>query len=265
MVLTLLAPDFRTIVNAALPRHAHCRHMHDAVHVLETLRTQVWAGLVIDPRVMSEGSLMAIVRYASDTGRRVLILTAIDMHNALTILRAFESENVDLLLWSDPLDRTLLSARLRSLQSPSCSSQVVRGLAPQLARLPTRLTACAIAAFGSLPIPRSVESFADEAGMMERTIERAFKKVGLAGPGSLLRAARVATAWDVIRLSGAARPVPLTALRTGFRSTKHFRETVSRLLSMPPTRLAETEPSGDHIAIIIQYLQGYGQPAARGN
>jgi AraC-like DNA-binding protein len=195
-ILALLQSDARQVVERALTGDQHLAKAAGAESVIATLRENRCEAFVFDPGMLGAADFEAVIGAVNRSGVPVLIYTELEPLTARRIVEVVEFAARELVLRGSDDAPELLHRKLAALVVPSAPAILLSKVAPHFRSFPEPLQTVVVGLFGRSPLPRWVNSLADETGLARRTVDRWMDKVGIFGAARLLDVVRFAGVWE---------------------------------------------------------------------
>jgi AraC-like DNA-binding protein len=253
-LLTLLPDRSRRAVELAAEKPFEVRHEVNSVTLHHALESSQWNTVILDPTLLADDVLRSIVGAAHGAGCSILLLAPYAAHITHRVIIAARESPLDVLCSDFEADRRLLRLKLGAFDLGSANGLLLHALSLDIRSLRRPLELGVVRLFGQLPLPHTVQAFADSVPIDRRTLDRAMRKAGIQSTVSLLREVRIAWAWDFLRASAFRDVIGRVAARCGYASSNALRLHARTLLGLSPSALSETVPS----ATLIERLRDYG-------
>ena len=210
--------------------------------------------LIIDAEGLRDDAYLDGIAAAAAAGCPVVVWSTFTRVTAARALAAAERLPVEIVFRQFDPGSTRVRALLRREGTLTAGALLLHGLASRLARLPEPIRAGAVGLFGGAPIPSAVTDFAASPRLARRTVERAFRGVGIPSVKRFLDAVRAARAWA--ELADGVAPLAVVADHATYRSVRTLSGHFLHLLGGPPRRVATTLPTRAAVARLIAAISG---------
>ncbi len=243
-LLTLLSLRDRGLLDrVAGIRAATSCHARTFPELARALESEPWSTVVLDPAVLTDENFDHIGAVVSQLKCGLLLYGSLSPGCTRFLVTWSDRLIVDMYFPDRESDGALLSLKLLAMQSQTACGRLLNAVAPHIGLLPHRIRDGLVGLFGTLPIPPSAEHFSRSISVPRKTLDRWMIRTGFVSGVAIVKAIRLAWAWDLTRAEGAGSPAHI-ASRCGYASEHALWSHAQRTLLIVPSALRDAPPTG---------------------
>jgi AraC-like DNA-binding protein len=199
MIVASLIPEcHHDAVRRASPASAIHIAVSDADELVSLANRGACSHVLIDPELIEEAHLRALVIDVARHGLELLLIGALSRRCVAACL-AVTSIRPTSILFTTAGELAWLRAHLRGADGVDAAACVLHRLQVPIGELPMQMRIATVSLFSGGDIPRHAADLGRLSGTSVKTVRRWYTRVGLAGAGSLLGAAKLTVAWRLAR------------------------------------------------------------------
>ena len=198
-ILTFLPSEQLRRLHLAAGEHDHVDTASNSASFFGLAERGRWDFLVVDPEMVTENDLPALLCRLSESPQPIIIYTALTRISASAIARLSAHVLAGVVLRDHDDSPDLLRNFLARVPIEFFGAQMLERLGSSVDALPAPLRRATIAAFCSFSLLRSTTEYATLSGLTRRSVDRWLRRVGLSPAKWIVATAQFLRAYPLIQ------------------------------------------------------------------